>query len=134
MSVLRHLPIVTTRFDSAYHAPVLVDEILDLFAGAARALDCTLGGGGHSAAMLDAGIGAVTGIDRDPAAIAEATARLRPFLEAGRFIAIPGNYADAASLLPADAAFDAILLDLGVSSHQLDDADRGFSFREGAPL
>lgn len=125
---------VTTRFDSAYHSPVLVDEILDLFTGATRALDCTLGGGGHSAAMLDAGIRAVTGIDRDPAAIAEASARLRTAIDAGRFNVVPGNYADAAALLPSAATFDAILLDLGVSSHQLDDESRGFSFREGAPL
>jgi len=125
---------VTTRFDSAYHAPVLVDEILDLFAGATRALDCTLGGGGHSAAMLDAGIRSVTGIDRDPAAIAEASVRLRTAIDAGRFSAVPGNYADTERLLPSTATWDAILLDLGVSSHQLDDASRGFSFREGAPL
>jgi len=125
---------VTTRFDSAYHAPVLVDEILHLFAGAERALDCTLGGGGHSAAMLDAGIRQVTGIDRDPAAIAEASARLRADIDATRFAVVAGNYADADRLLPQDAAFDAILLDLGVSSHQFDDESRGFSFREGAPL
>ncbi len=121
------------RFDTAYHAPVLVGEILDLFAGAARALDCTLGGGGHSAAMLDAGFADVTGIDRDPRAIAEAADRLAEAAAAGRFRAVLGNYADAA-LLPAGATFDAILLDLGVSSHQLDDESRGFSFREGAPL
>lgn len=125
---------VTTRFDSAYHAPVLVDEILDLFAGATRALDCTLGGGGHSAAMLDAGIRSVTGIDRDPAAIAEASARLRTAIDAGRFSVVHGNYADAERLLPPTTTWDAILLDLGVSSHQLDDESRGFSFREGAPL
>ena len=125
---------MTSRFDSAYHAPVLVDEILDLFAGASRALDCTLGGGGHAAAMLEAGMADVTGIDRDPQAIAEASARLSAFITAGRFHAVTGNYADAARLLPADATFDAILLDLGVSSHQLDDETRGFSFREGAPL
>ena len=125
---------MTTRFDSAYHAPVLVDEILDLFAGATRALDCTLGGGGHSAAMLDAGFRSVTGIDRDPAAIAEASVRLRTAIDAGRFSVVHGNYADAERLLPPTATWDAILLDLGVSSHQLDDASRGFSFREGAPL
>lgn len=123
-----------SRFDSAYHAPVLVDEILDLFAGATRALDCTLGGGGHSAAMLDAGFRSVTGIDRDPAAIAEASVRLRTAIDAGRFSVVHGNYADAERLLPPTATWDAILLDLGVSSHQLDDASRGFSFREGAPL
>lgn len=125
---------MTSRFDSAYHAPVLVDEILDLFSGASRALDCTLGGGGHSAALLDVGIRDVTGIDRDPDAIAEASARLRPAIDDGRFRAVSGNYADAERLLPADAPYDAILLDLGVSSHQFDDESRGFSFREGAPL
>ena len=125
---------MTTRFDSAYHAPVLVDEILDLFAGATRALDCTLGGGGHSAAMLDAGITTVTGVDRDAEAIAEATGRLRPAIEAGRFTVVPGNFADVAEQLPPGVTFDAILLDLGVSSHQFDDESRGFSFREGAPL
>ncbi len=124
---------MTTRYDSAYHAPVLVEEILALFAGASRALDCTLGGGGHSAALLDAGM-AVTGIDRDPAAIAEASRRLGPAIHDGRFHAVRGNYADADTLFPAGARFDAILLDLGVSSHQLDDEARGFSFREGAAL
>ncbi|MHB1094940.1 MAG: 16S rRNA (cytosine(1402)-N(4))-methyltransferase [Gemmatimonadaceae bacterium] len=124
---------MTTRFDSAYHAPVLVEEILALFAGASRALDGTLGGGGHSAAMLEAGMD-VTGIDRDPAAIAEASRRLQPAITEGRFRTLTGNYADADALLPPDARFDAILLDLGVSSHQIDDDARGFSFREGAPL
>lgn len=113
---------------------MLVDEILDLFAGAARALDCTLGGGGHSAAMLEAGVYDVTGIDRDSEAIAEASTRLRRAMDAGRFRAVLGNYADAERLLPGGASFDAILLDLGVSSHQFDDERRGFSFREGAPL
>lgn len=124
---------MTTRFDSAYHAPVLVEEILGLFAGASRALDGTLGGGGHSAALLDAGMD-VTAIDRDPEAIAEASQRLRTAVEAGRFRAVRGNYADVDALLPAGVRFDAILLDLGVSSHQIDDDARGFSFREGAPL
>ncbi|MEK6611906.1 MAG: 16S rRNA (cytosine(1402)-N(4))-methyltransferase [Gemmatimonadota bacterium] len=125
---------MTTRFDSAYHVPVLVDEILYLFAGATRALDCTLGGGGHSAAMLDAGVTTVTGVDRDPEAIAEAAARLRPAIDAGRFNAVLGNFADVAERLPPGVTYDAILLDLGVSSHQFDDESRGFSFREGAPL
>lgn len=124
---------MTTRYDSAYHAPVLVEEILGLFAGASHALDCTLGGGGHSAAMLDAGL-SVTGIDRDPAAISETQHRLRDAMADGRFRAVRGNYADAETLLPAAARFDAILLDLGVSSRQIDEDARGFSFREGAPL
>ena len=124
---------MTTRFDSSYHAPVLVDEVLALFAGARRALDGTLGGGGHSAALLDMGMD-VTGIDRDPAAITESSRRLQSAIDDGRFRALYGNYAEVGTLLPADATFDAILLDLGVSSHQVDDDARGFSFREGAPL
>lgn len=124
---------MTTRYDSDYHAPVLVEEILALFRGASRALDGTLGGGGHTAAMLDAGMD-VTGIDRDPDALAESTRRLGAFVAAGRFRAVHGNYADVDDVIPHDARFDAILLDLGVSSHQLDDEARGFSFREGAPL
>jgi 16S rRNA (cytosine1402-N4)-methyltransferase len=112
---------------------VLVEEILALFAGASRALDCTLGGGGHSAAMVDAGMD-VTGVDRDPAAIAEASRRLQPAIQDGRFHAVRGNYADVDTLLAPEVQFDAILLDLGVSSHQVDDDARGFSFREGAPL
>ena len=123
-----------SRFDSPYHAPVMVAEILDAFRGARRALDCTLGGGGHSLAFLEAGMD-VTGLDRDPVAIAEARGRLAGFEAVGRFRAVLTNYADA-DHAPAlnGQTFDAILLDLGVSSHQFDDAGRGFSFREGAPL
>lgn len=123
------------RWDSAYHAPVLASEILDLVAGARTALDCTLGGGGHSLALLEAGVEHVTGIDRDPEAIAGARARLAAYEAAGRFTAVQGNYADVDELPGvADATFDAIVADLGISSHQVDDAARGFSFREGAPL
>ncbi len=122
------------RFDSTYHAPVMVAEILDAFTGAHRVLDCTLGGGGHSLAFLEAGMD-VTGLDRDPNAIATARARLATYEQQGRFRTVLTNYADA-DLAPelAGQTFDAILLDLGVSSHQFDDATRGFSFREGAPL
>jgi 16S rRNA (cytosine1402-N4)-methyltransferase len=122
------------RFDSEYHAPVLVAEVLADLAGAARVLDGTLGGGGHSLALLEAGAD-VTGLDRDPNAIATARERLATFEAAGRFRAVQTNYADAAEH-PALAGklFDGILLDLGVSSHQFNDETRGFSFREGAPL
>jgi 16S rRNA (cytosine1402-N4)-methyltransferase len=97
-------------------------------------LDGTLGGGGHSAALLDAGA-EVWGVDRDADAIAAARARLAAAEAAGRFHAVLGNYAEVDSL-PALAGlrFDGILLDLGISSHQIDDARRGFTFREGAPL
>jgi len=121
-------------FNSQYHAPVLVAEVLAALAGARRVLDGTIGGGGHSLALLAAGAD-VTGVDRDPEALATARARLGAWEAAGRFRAVLGNYADVAAL-PALAGvmFDGILLDLGVSSHQIDDESRGFSFREGAPL
>ena len=125
---------VAGAWDSAYHAPVLVDEIVELFSDAKTVLDCTLGGGGHSAALLALGA-TVTALDRDPAAIAEARNRLAAHEAAGRFRVILGNFAEADRLLPdTRQKFDAILADLGVSSHQIDSELRGFSFREGAPL
>jgi len=121
-------------WDSAYHAPVLADEIVELFTNANTILDCTLGGGGHSAALLAMGA-TVTAIDRDPEAVKAARDRLAAHEAAGRFRIILGNFAEAERLLPDPAEkFDGILADLGVSSHQFDDPSRGFSFREGAPL
>ena len=121
-------------WDSAYHAPVLADEITELFKEARTILDCTLGGGGHSAALLANGA-RVTAIDRDPQAIEAARDRLASYEASGRFRIILGNFAEADRLLPhTSEKFDGILADLGVSSHQFDDESRGFSFREGAPL
>jgi 16S rRNA (cytosine1402-N4)-methyltransferase len=121
--------------DSAYHAPVLAAEVLSFLRGKQRVLDCTLGGGGHSLALLESGAGAVIGIDRDPDAIAETRARLARFEAEGRFTAIEANYADAAGIHPIEEmGFDGVLLDLGISSHQIDATERGFSFRPGAPL
>jgi 16S rRNA (cytosine1402-N4)-methyltransferase len=114
--------------------PVLLEPVLELLGNAQRVLDCTLGGGGHSAAFVEHGA-RVTGIDRDPRALTAARERLADAERAGRFRALLGNYADLASAGLADAErFDGILLDLGVSSHQFDDPGRGFTFREGAPL
>jgi 16S rRNA (cytosine1402-N4)-methyltransferase len=122
------------RWDSSYHAPVLVHEVLALFAGAKQVLDCTLGGGGHSDALLSAGA-SVTAIDRDEAAIDEARKRLASYEASGRFRALRGNFGEIGGIPEiANARFDAILADLGVSSHQIDSADRGFSFRPGALL
>lgn len=117
-----------------YHVPVLLDPVLVLLGNAHTVLDCTLGGGGHSAALVDQGA-RVTGIDRDPRALAAARERLTEAERAGSFRALLGNYADLerAGLAQAEL-FDGILLDLGVSSHQFDDPGRGFTFREGAPL
>jgi len=121
-------------WDSSYHAPVLVGEIVALFSGAKQVLDCTLGGGGHSEALLDQGAW-VTAIDRDDAAIDEARKRLAPYEASGRFRALRGNFGNLAGIPElAEVRFDAILADLGVSSHQIDNAERGFSFRPGALL
>src|SRR5688500_18497782 len=122
------------RWDSSYHAPVLVSEILDLLANARHVLDGTLGGGGHAAALLEQGA-TVTGIDRDPEAIAAARRRLAEYEATGRFRALRGNFALIHEIdALGDQTYDGILLDLGISSHQIDTADRGFTFREGAPL
>ena len=120
--------------DAVYHEPVMVGQVLERLSGARRVLDGTLGGGGHSAALLAAGA-IVTAVDRDPAALAAAGTRLADFAASGRFRAVLGNYAhlDRVSALGGEH-FDGILLDLGISSHQIDDLSRGFSFREGAPL
>ncbi len=122
------------RWDSSYHAPVLVEEVLALLAGAKHILDCTLGGGGHSEALLRSGA-SVTAIDRDEAAIEEARKRLAAYEASGRFRALRGNFGELSGIPElADARFDGILADLGVSSHQIDTAERGFSFRPGALL
>src|SRR3954468_12384529 len=123
------------EFDSVYHAPVLVAEVVDLLRERRTVLDCTLGGGGHSSALFAADVENIVGIDRDPDALAAAGERLRAFRDAGRFQAVQSNYAsiDAAPALDG-LAFDGILLDLGISSHQIDDTERGFSFRTGARL
>ncbi len=123
-----------SRWQSEYHAPVLVDEVLELLRGRAHVLDGTLGGGGHSLALLEQGV-RVTGVDRDPAAVAEATARLEHYAAAGRFRALEANYADLDEVPQlAGERFDGVLLDLGVSSRQVDDEQRGFSFRPGVAL
>lgn len=100
-----------------------------------RILDCTLGGGGHAEALLRAFPRAqLIGMDRDPAAIEAASQRLAPFRE--RFLPVHAPFSTAARALRdlAQPQVDFVLADLGVSSHQLDAGERGFSFRANAPL
>ncbi len=119
---------------AAHHIPVLLPEVEALFAGKESILDCTLGLGGHAAALLVGGA-RVTGIDRDPRALAIARERLADQERVGRFRALQGNYAYLSEAgLAYSEKFDGILLDLGVSSPQFDDPARGFTFRQGAPL
>ena len=119
---------------SGYHAPVLLDEVVELFANAKSVLDGTLGGGGHAEALLMKGVD-VVGTDRDPEAVAAARARLASYEKAGRFTAVQTTY-DSVDDAPelSGKKFDGVLLDLGVSSRQFDAESRGFTFREGAPL
>jgi 16S rRNA (cytosine1402-N4)-methyltransferase len=122
------------RWGSSYHAPVMVEEVVRLFEGASEILDCTLGGGGHAAALLEAGA-TVVAIDRDEAAITEARKRLASFETSGRFRSIRGNFGEIDRIAELEGrSFDGILADLGVSSHQIDADDRGFSFRPDALL
>ena len=123
-----------------HHLPVLLKESLDGLAirpGGAY-LDCTLGGAGHSCEILrrlDGGM--LVGIDRDADAIAAASARLAAVDAPARFVALRGNFHEAPALLSGAGiapAFDGILIDLGVSSHQLDARERGFSYHDDAPL
>lgn len=119
------------------HDPVLLNEVIEWMAPVPDGVYCdgTLGGGGHSGAILKAsgGTAKLYGIDRDMTAIEAASGRLSGY--AG-FCPIHGNFHDAAELLRnANApALTGALLDLGVSSPQLDRAERGFSYHEDAPL
>ncbi len=113
-----------------FHAPVLLAPLLDLFPAAERVVDCTLGDGGHAGRFRDTGA-VVLGIDRDPVALERARARLGT----ERIEYWPGNAYDDATLDRIDSFRpDLILIDLGVSSRQLDDDGLGFSFRPGVPL
>jgi 16S rRNA (cytosine1402-N4)-methyltransferase len=118
---------------SSYHAPVLVAEVVGLLdpGRGGLYLDGTLGGGGHSEAILEASpLARVVGVDRDPRALEEAGVRLAR--HGDRFEAREGDYADVVDGLRE--ALAGALLDLGISSHQIDEEGRGFSFREGSPL
>lgn len=116
--------------EKAFHTPVLLAEVLDSARGARRVVDATVGHGGHSAAFLAAGA-EVLAIDRDPDALATARARLAQ----GNIRFVEAPYASAGAIQAVTQFVpDFILLDLGVSSRQLDLDARGFSFRPGAPL
>jgi len=117
------------------HKPVMVAEVLDALRPKAggRYADGTVGGAGHAAAMLAASslTGWLSGCDCDGDAVEAARVRLAEF--AGRFEIRRGNFADLAQWIEAGSC-DGVLLDLGVSSPQLDVAERGFSFQQDGPL
>jgi 16S rRNA (cytosine1402-N4)-methyltransferase len=113
-----------------HHHPVLAGAVRDWAAGAARAVDATAGGGGHAELLRAAGA-RVLAIDRDPAALAAARARLG---DADITYLLASFASPEATATVTEFRPDRVLLDLGVSSPQLDDAARGFTFRPGAPL
>ena len=123
---------------SAYHEPVLLEDVLEALNPKPGGIyvDGTLGGGGHAGEILAASSpdGILVGIDRDDDALAESARALAPY--GRRAILVKGNYADLKGILTGLGIdrVDGIVLDLGVSSHQLEEAGRGFSFSKPAPL
>lgn len=119
-----------------FHAPVMVGEVLAALETARDGviLDGTLGGGGHAEAILQRWPSCrVIGVDRDPEALQEAAARLAPFSDRVRYLEMRFDQAMEETIVREDG-LDGALLDLGVSSWQLDQDRRGFAFRRGLPL
>ena len=120
----------------APHIPVLLDAVLSVMPCAADkvVVDGTFGAGGYSRAMLAAGVGKLYGIDRDPSVQTFAAPLAEQYKD--RFTLLQGPFSDMESLLAAEQVekVDGIVLDLGVSSMQLDQPERGFSFRFDGPL
>lgn len=118
------------------HAPVLLREMLEALAprNGAHYIDGTFGGGGYSQAILESADCRVLGIDRDPDAIARGAALVARY--AGRLTLVEGRFSQMDRLLETagETGSDGVVLDLGVSSFQLDQAARGFSFRNDGPL
>jgi 16S rRNA (cytosine1402-N4)-methyltransferase len=118
------------------HEPVMVAEVLEHLAPERGGVfvDCTVGLGGHARALIEAGASRVIGLDRDPAALAEAGAVLAPY--ESRVQLIHSDYRRLGAVLDGlgVVAMDGLLADLGVSSMQFDAPGRGFSFRRDEPL
>jgi 16S rRNA (cytosine1402-N4)-methyltransferase len=118
------------------HLPVMTAEVVEQLRPERGGLflDCTVGLGGHARALLEAGATRLLGLDRDRAALARAQAALAPW--AGRVDLVHADYRAADAILDARgiAVIDGALADLGVSSMQLDEAGRGFSFQRDEPL
>ena len=114
------------------HVPVMLDEVIEALnpRDGARYIDATFGGGGYARAILSAAKCRVLGIDRDPDAIARGQALVAEF--EGRLTLAHGPFSALAELAQEKA--DGVVFDLGVSSFQFDQAERGFSFRADGPL
>ena len=120
------------------HTPVLVDEVIEALAlnEGDTVVDGTFGAGGYTRAMLAVGVGRVIGFDRDPNAIAEGRSLVPNAIESGRLTLVEERFSQMDRVLAERGIglVDAIALDIGVSSMQLDRAERGFSFQADGPL
>jgi 16S rRNA (cytosine1402-N4)-methyltransferase len=129
------MPAESQSSEGCFHVPVLLRETIAALEPAPGKLflDGTVGGGGHSLALLEAGA-TVIACDQDPEALEEASTRLADYSDRVRLI--ESNFADVSERLleMGTPELDGVLLDLGVSSHQLDTAARGFSFMQNGPL
>lgn len=130
--------------DYEYHLPVMLGECLDYLDIKPEGLylDCTLGGGGHSKAILDRG-GQVIGLDQDSDAIARASIVCKEYLESGKMEIFQTNFRNAVQTVLSQSKLiqenglggvSGVLMDLGISSHQIDEASRGFAFGAEGPL
>lgn len=119
---------------AAPHVPVLLAEVLEALQPVAGGtfVDGTFGAGGYTRAILAAGAARVIGIDRDPTAVARG--RALEAAEAGRFAIVEGRFSELDAHAAGAGRVDGVVLDVGVSSMQLDEAERGFSFRTDGPL
>jgi 16S rRNA (cytosine1402-N4)-methyltransferase len=117
--------------DGGGHEPVMTAEVVELLGGRPVVVDMTVGAGGHAAALLDAGVERVVGVDRDPEALAVAGERLAGYGTRVRLIGARFSEIDEQAV---GGLADGVLFDLGVSSMQLDRGDRGFGYRVEGPL
>jgi 16S rRNA (cytosine1402-N4)-methyltransferase len=113
------------------HEPVMTAEVVELLGDRRTVVDMTVGSGGHAAALLEAGVSRLIGVDRDPEALALAGGRLSAFGERVRLVAARFSEVDE-DVVGGPA--DGVLFDLGVSSMQLDRPERGFGYRVDGPL
>jgi 16S rRNA (cytosine1402-N4)-methyltransferase len=128
----------STGANTAPHVPVLVSEVIGALAlhGGETVVDGTFGAGGYTRAMLSAGAGRVIGFDRDPDAIEAGRSLVPDAVESGRLTLVEERFSQMDRVLAERGIglVDAIALDIGVSSMQLDRAERGFSFQADGPL
>jgi 16S rRNA (cytosine1402-N4)-methyltransferase len=113
------------------HEPVMTAEVVEFLGGRRTVVDMTVGSGGHAAALLEAGVSRVIGVDRDPEALALADGRLSAFGDRARLVAARFSEVDEEVV---GGTADGVLFDLGVSSMQLDRPERGFGYRVDGPL